>query len=265
VAALAPDASAAPSDAGAGQVQVAASDASASPDGGAPSVASAVPQASDSEIGAARPSKPAPVIPQGDVDEPQGEDSDAEVSGRRPGTGLSMALGFGFGGADFVKATSSNGNEQTLSAGQGFIVGLGAMVTPLWPTQGLGFGLGVDGSWKYDSIDADNGSASIRRFPVAFTAHLLTNGSGGGPHYFLLKGGVTKDFGVNYSASGFASLNADVKGTWGPTFALGYYNRTNDAFAWDVLGFFSLTDHVVGTAHLNANTFGLTMAAHLNF
>jgi hypothetical protein len=187
----------------------------------------------------------------------------AAESGRRPGSGLTLLLGFGFGGTDFVEASSSNGNSETLSAGTGVIVGLGGMLTPLWPSENVGLGVGVEGSLKYDSISASNGSASITRYPLALTAHLLTNGSGG-PNYFLVKGGVIRDFGVNYSASGFAALNADVTGTWGPTGSLGYYRRSNDVLAWDLLLFFAITDHVAGTEHVSANSFGLTTALHFN-
>jgi hypothetical protein len=245
--------------------------------GGAPSpgVAAAPNAAAPADAALAPPAAPmpGPRVVAVDPDEPRrepvataaqagGSSSEAELSGRRPGSGLSLFTGFAFGGADFVKATSSNGNDETLSAGTGFIVGLGAMVTPLWPSDLIGFGVGVDGALKYDSINADNGSASITRFPLALTAHLLTGPDGN--NFFMLKGGIARDFGVNYSASGFDTVDANVKGEWGPTGAIGYYKRSNDSFAWDILGVFTLTNHVVGTEKLNANSFGLTVAAHLN-
>ena len=191
-----------------------------------------------------------------------GSSSDAEASGRRPGSGLSIFTGFAFGGADFVKATSSSGNDETLSSGQGFILGIGAMVTPLWPSDLIGFGVGVDGALKYDSIDASNGSASITRFPVALTAHLLTGPDGN--NFFMLKGGIARDFGVSYSVSGFDMIDANVRGEWGPTGAFGYYKRSNDSFAWDILGVFTLTNHLVGDEKVNASSFGITFGAHLN-
>jgi hypothetical protein len=229
-------------------------------DGAAAATGGAGPGASP----AATVSLPAPRVPAPPVPQERDDSSAARPSDRRPGTGLSLLLGFGFGGADFVKATDGNGNDETLSSGTGVIFGAGGMLTPLWPTEGLGLGLGVDAAIKYDSIDAANGSASITRYPVAFTAHFLTNGSGGGPHYFFVKGGVTRDFGVNYSASGFAALNADVHGSWGPTGSIGYYKRSNDFFAWDLMGFFAITDHIAGTQKINADSFGITMGLHLN-
>jgi hypothetical protein len=255
--------------------------ASSAADGGATTpVAAAAPDAPPSASpgppgGAVDPGAPAapsgPRVVAVDPDAPPPEpvasatragSSDAELSGRRPGSGLSLFTGFAFGGADFVKATSSNGNDETLSAGTGLILGLGAMVTPLWPSDLIGFGVGVDGALKYDSINADNGSASITRFPLALTAHLLTGPDGN--NFFMLKGGIARDFGVNYSASGFDTIAANVKGEWGPTGAIGYYRRSNDSFAWDVLGVFTLTNHVVGAEKVNANSFGLTFGVHLN-
>ena len=188
---------------------------------------------------------------------------DAELSGRRTGSGLSLFCGIAFGGDDFV--TASNGRvEKSLTAGGGVILGVNGMVTLLWlGRDSVGFGVGADVGIKYDDVEASNGSASITRFPIALTAHLLTNGSGG-DHYFLLRGGVARDFGVHYRVSGIASIDADVDGTWGPTGALGWYKRSTDTFAWHVLGFFSLTSHVVGTEKISANAFGLTLGLHYN-
>ena len=65
-------------------------------------------------------------------------------------------------------------------------------------------------------------------------------------------------FNVNYSASGFADLDANVSGTWGPTGTIGYYKKSNDVFGWDILAFFALTNHVIGPQQVNANSFGLS-------
>lgn len=192
------------------------------------------------------------------------DSSKAEVSDRRPGSGFTLFFGLALGGEDFASASSSNGSNSSVSSGGGVILGVGGMVTPLWVSSIVGFGLGTDMGVKYDSISADNGSASITRYPLAFTAHLLTNGSGG--HCFLLRGGLVRDLGVNYQASGFATVDANVEGTWGPTGSIGYYKRSNDSFAWDIMGFFAVTDHLIGPqkVKVNANSFGLTVGLHLN-
>jgi hypothetical protein len=187
--------------------------------------------------------------------------SDAQLSDRHPGSGLSLFFGFALGGEDFVQAMDSNGNTQTLSSGSGAIAGLGLMLTPAWAGDSVGFGFGLDGAIKYDHLGASNGDASITRYPVALTAHALFNVSDA-VHYIIVKGGVSRDFGVNYSTSGFATIDANVSGTWGPTGAIGYFKRTNDVFGWDILGIFALEKHTVGTAQINANSFGLTMGIH---
>jgi hypothetical protein len=93
-------------------------------------------------------------------------------------------------------------------------------------------------------------------------AHLLTNGSGG-PHYLVMRGGVVRDFGIDYHLVSAAGL-AGIHGTWGPTGSVGYYLRSNDFFAWDISAFFSLTDHVNENVRIDARTFGFTLAMHLN-
>jgi hypothetical protein len=187
--------------------------------------------------------------------------SDAVLANRHPGNGLSLALGGAFGGEDFVKASYSNGDETSLSSGAGLILGVGAMLTPLWAGDVAGFGLSANASLKHDSLNADNGSASIMRYPIALTGHVLLNVSNS-PHYLLFKGGVGRDFGVHYTASGFVTLDAHVPATWGPTGSFGYYKKSNDTFAWDILGFFALTNHVVGVERISANSFGVTAGVH---
>jgi hypothetical protein len=190
-------------------------------------------------------------------------EAEAQVSERQPGTGLSLILGFGYGGADLVTVTDQHGGESTLSAGTGLIVGVGGMVTPLWASEHAGFGLGVDGTLKYDSVTSGGSSASVRRFPIAVMAHLLTNGAGG-PHYFLLRGGVARDFGVDYDLFGAGAGLAGIHGTWGPTGSVGYYLRSNDYFAWDVTASFTFTDHVADGVRLSARSAGLTLGLHFN-
>lgn len=69
---------------------------------------------------------------------------------------------------------------------------------------------------------------------------------------------------MNYHVSGIAAIDANIEGTWGPTAALGYYKRSTDSFAWHVLGFFALTNHLVGSEKIDAHAFGLTLGFHLN-
>lgn len=232
------------------------------------------PVGGDASASVTAPNPPAPAVARTDKEEPNPVSaprgrwharerlpSDAVLANRRPGNGLSVTTGIAFGGEDFVQATDSNGGSDSLSSGSGVILGIGAMVTPLWAGDVAGFGLGADASIKYDHLSASNGSASITRYPISLTAHVLLNVADG-LHYIILKGGAVRDFGVNYSASGFADLDANVSGTWGPTGAVGYYKKSNDVFGWDILGFFALTNHVIGPDSVNANSFGISWGIH---
>jgi hypothetical protein len=187
--------------------------------------------------------------------------SEAVLANRPPGNGLSLVFGGAFGGEDFVKATNSQGDTESLSSGSGVIVGVGAMLTPLWVAEAAGFGLGLDAAVKYDHLGASNGSASITRFPVSLTAHVLLNVSDY-LHFIIFKGGVVRDFDVNYSASGFTALDVNVTGTWGPTGAIGYYKRSNDVFGWDILAFFAITKHQIGPDQINADSLGVSIGLH---
>jgi hypothetical protein len=188
--------------------------------------------------------------------------SDAVLANRPPGSGLSLFFGAGAGGTDFVKASSSNGDSETLSSGSGVILGVGLILTPLWIAETFGFGVGADAAIKYDQLSASNGDASIMRYPISLTAHVLANVSGGGNHFIVLRGGAIRDFRVHYSTSGFATIDANVTGTWGPTGALGYYKRSNDMYGWEWVVFFALTKHDIGTEQISANCFGMLWAMH---
>jgi hypothetical protein len=221
-----------------------------------PSTAPAVPPAVDRE----EPVRRRP-NPRGST---HGAPEGAPGSSRRPGSGLSFFTGLALGGEEFVKVADDQGQEKaTLSSGDGVLLGLGGMVTPWWVNEAVGFGAGLDVALKYRSIEAGNGSASIIRYPLALTLHLLTNG-GSGPHYFLARAGVVHDFGAHYSVTGFDQLEADASGTWGPTFSVGYYRRSTDLLAWDVMFLGAFTDHVVGPVHIDAKSFGVTVGLHLN-
>lgn len=75
--------------------------------------------------------------------------SDAQLANRRPGNGLSLVLGGAFGGEEFVKTSTSNGDEgSSLSSGSGVIAGVGGMLTPLWAGDAAGFGLSANAAIK---------------------------------------------------------------------------------------------------------------------
>ena len=186
---------------------------------------------------------------------------DESSTGWHPGSGFSAVMGAGFGGEDFVKASGDEG----LSSGQGFLVGVGGMVTPFWIGEVVGFGAGVDLALKYAGLRAQNGSASITRFPLALTVHLLTNFNGRSHNYLFARAGVSRDLGVHYQADiDGQGLDVDADGTWGGTFSAGYYRTLKNEMAIDVMLFATLGDHVVNDHHIDANSFGVSGAVHFN-
>jgi hypothetical protein len=132
----------------------------------------------------------------------------------KPLGGFRLGLGLAFGGDDLIKATMSNGDTQTLSAGTGVDLTLGATLTPLWIANTAGFGVGASVGVKYDSVGGSNGSADLTRFPVELWAQTLLRLS---PRWFLaVAGGAHKDLDVSLGSSGVASgFNASFDCPWG--------------------------------------------------
>jgi hypothetical protein len=184
---------------------------------------------------------------------------------KKPGSGFSVFFGFGAGGEEFANAKASDG-DRTLTTGKGGLFGLGAMVTPWWPADALGIGAGVDVAWKGEHIDAQNGDASLRRFPLAFTAHLLTNFDGRSRHFLLVRAGVSRELGIHYhlAVDGQSDIDVDADGTWGGTFRAGYYLVLTELLAADATFFVTLADHIINDVHVGANSAGLTIALHFN-
>jgi hypothetical protein len=123
----------------------------------------------------------------------------------RPFVDVMASLGWDFGGEDVVRAQFSNGSSQTLAAGQGPFLRLGAMVTPLWlAADGVGIGAGTDVALKLDNVSASNSDVSLIRYPCSFTLHTLVRVR---PIlYVLLAAGVDKDEGISVSRNGGVSV-----------------------------------------------------------
>jgi hypothetical protein len=131
-----------------------------------------------------------------------------------PGTGLTAGVGFFFGGESLYTVSFTDAPDRNLSAGRGVLVTVGGLWTPLWLDDRFGFGGGVHAGWKYDSIEASNGSVSLTRFPLSATFHSLIRLD---KRWFtLLSVGLTKEVGAAVSGNGFAATaSADVTSSLG--------------------------------------------------
>jgi hypothetical protein len=129
-----------------------------------------------------------------------------------------MSLDFGFfgdiGGDNLLTATMSDGSKQVLSAGAGFGLGIGVTATPWWFGDLVGLGVGTQVGFTYDSVDAQNGSIHLVRYP--FSLFLRSYLAIDERWYFSLAGGAYKDVGAGLSGNGVAAgLQADFTPSWG--------------------------------------------------
>jgi hypothetical protein len=122
-------------------------------------------------------------------------------------------------------AELSDGSTETLSAGSGVFLSIGGIWTPLWIGDELGLGVGGYLGLKYDSIGGSNASLSLTRFPIGFAAHALIRLSE--RWFFLIRGGVQKEYGVSLSGSGGVSGSADLDGSLGGLGEGGFYYVTH--------------------------------------
>jgi len=212
--AVSPDCSPEPPPAPPSPTPVAARDQvvpGSAPDGGAgPDIAGA-----DVGTVASAPAAP-PVRPARDTEVPRAYPKRSLYAGaapprpppQHPGTGIGFELGLAFGGDELVRAELSNGETQTLHAGDGVLVAVVGDFTPFWIGDAVGFGLGASVAWKYADVSASNGSASLSRLPLSAFVQILP--SIDGLWFLLLRGGLTEDGGATLSGSGVAFI-PDVK------------------------------------------------------
>jgi hypothetical protein len=182
-----------------------------------------------------------------------------------PGSGVNASLGFCFGGEALYQVTFTEAPDRTLSAGRGVQVSLGGLWTPLWSDDyRVGFGVGASAAWKYDSIEAINGRASLRRFPLALSVHSLIRFD---ERWFaLVSGGPTTELGGHMSADGFFGprIDADLSSTWG-LFGEGALYYDVDHFALGAgLRYSRLRAWFMGTKY-DASSLGIIGSAQYGF
>jgi hypothetical protein len=213
----------------------------------APGAAPAVPAAVDDEGPKDAPPVQAPLAPPRKrapheyVAEPEGD----------PGNGVMLRFGYSGGGATLVTAQYQNGDTSTIDAGQGLILSIGGLVTPLWNEKTFGLGGGAEIGWKYEGIGASNANLSLSRFPLILSLHALVLLQG--RTYLFLAAGAEKDLGIDFSPV------PGVTGTWGPYGALGFYK-------WGHRGAVDLQAHFAAMKYsgVDAKTFGVTLGMHVN-
>jgi len=168
-----------------------------------------------------------------------------------PGTGVGLELGLAFGGDELARVDLSNGESDTIRAGDGLAVSVLGSWTPIWSGDDLGIGFGGSLGLRYKSVSASNGNVSFTRVPAAVFAQLLPRL--GDMWFLLVRGGVVKDLMTSLSGGGAAGgLNADLDSGFGAFGDAGVYWATNQHAG---LGF------TVRYTHLNLSYQGAPIAA----
>jgi hypothetical protein len=177
-------------------------------------------------------------------------------NGERPWFNLRMGFGLDFGGEDLVEATYTDGTTNTLSAGTGGVLRLGATLTPIWIEGAVALGVGASVGVKYNSVGASNGSVVLTRFPVELWGQTLLRMSR--RSFLTLAVGGHKDTGISLSGSGLASgFNANFTSPWGFMIDAGYQAFTSRVFGWGISFHHARIKYVLGNTSINAASYGI--------
>jgi hypothetical protein len=183
--------------------------------------------------------------------------------GQLPGSGLTLELGYFLGGDSLVDVMFESGRERTLSAGRGVQLALGGMWTPLWATDAVGFGVGGSVGWKYDSISADNGSASLTRLPLSATVHALIRLDN--RWFVLFRGGLATELGGHISGSGLADgITSELTARLGLMADAGLYYELEPVAVGAGLRYTALSDSYQG-AKVDASSLGIVAFGQWGF
>ena len=218
------------------------------------------------EAGAARASGAAAVSPPAlrsrvtarDDDEPDGFIAPAGANRRgveknraRPGSGVGLRLGYAVGGDTLIRTLASNGETNTLTAGNGMVIAAPVMITPVWVKETIGFGFGFELGLKFHTITG----ATFMRFPLSATIHML---AGISPRFFFLFGG-----GVEKHLAGQIGGSAELESKLGALGEFGFYSWPLRNVAWDILFRYTRLSYKGLNDEIDGSNVGLSFAIHL--
>ena len=171
----------------------------------------------------------------------------------RPGTGIAVRSGAAYGGDMLVSEPPAG---DILDAGDGWQVGVGGMITPLWNARDFGLGAGAELGWKSPLIGGD---VWFTRFPVLATVHVLAR-----VHkawYLKLDAGVEKDLHCRLSrGSGHAEVN--LQGNTGLVGEIGLFVLAGRHGAIDGMLRYSRVRYTEGPTNIDGSSFGLNLGMH---
>ncbi|WP_210486790.1 hypothetical protein [Rufibacter aurantiacus] len=151
---------------------------------------------------------------------------------------LLLGGAFEFGGDKVAQVYFTNGDDQSVHAGQGISVAVGGefqvpKVERLLLRTTVGF--------KYVTTQADNAHIRLTRFPIHVTANWMATNK------IRLGAGLATHQGINFKADGIGE-DIEFKGATGPTFevaygpvgitytAMTYKNNSNQSYSANAVG-----------------------------
>ena len=172
---------------------------------------------------------------------------------------IAAELGFFQGGEELVTATTGNGMSETLGAGDGLLLGLGARVTPLWLADRVGFGVGGGAGFKVWQVGGNGANSMIFKWVLTTSGHVAFSVQ---PTWLIvLQGGVEKDFGIDWSING-TSTGVPLQSRTGFVGDVGLQHALSDNMSFVASFRFTILDYAVEDVTVGANSFGATVSLH---
>ncbi|HEY0711127.1 MAG TPA: hypothetical protein VGF45_00515 [Polyangia bacterium] len=173
-----------------------------------------------------------------------------------------FGLGFAFGGDKLVEARFTNGDTQSISAGQGASFTVGVNAVP-FRFGNSGIGLGGEVGWKTVGIEANNGGIRLSRLPASAWLKGLFSVSEG--WWFVASGGVHADVSpeISVSQTGGSTASETFDSAVGWLAEGGFYFQTGDHLGGGFgLRYTGLDYDFGGGTKVDADNLGLMMTLH---
>jgi hypothetical protein len=219
--------------------------------GAGTALAQSAKEAQEDGVGPAiQPARPDEEAPRNSAPEPE------ELPLPHPLIDVAFELGGQAGGTDLATATSYQGDSETLSAGDGVVIGGSGGVTPLWVSNELGLGLDVSAAVRYWMVGGSGAQAEITAFPLALSVHALWILDA--QQFVRFRLGVSRDFAISY-------FDAPLSGRFDPVAELGFQYMWSDLMGAGISLRYTHESYGVGGApvSISASGIGVILSLHV--
>ena len=176
-----------------------------------------------------------------------------------PRLDIGAELGLVQGGAELATAMSSDGNSETIGAGDGLLAVFAIRFTPVWLAHRVGLGLGGAAGVKYWSVGGNGGEASTSKYLLGLSGHALFSVD---PSWLVvLQAGIEKDLGIDFSING-SSAGLPFESRTGFVADLGAQRAFGDHWSFAFSARVTILDYDVQGTTVGANSVGLILSLH---